>query len=224
MEVKKHPEADLERKKGMYFLVGALLTLGAVLAAFEWTEYTGEAESLGDLEIVLEEEEMIPITQQTPPPLPPPPPQTTLIEIVEDDVEIEEEVEIEDTETDEDEVVEYVEMEEEEAEDMTIFTLVEEEAAFPGGQEALFKYLGKETKYPQIARDANITGVVYVQFVVEKDGRINKDMIEVLRGVHPALDAEAIRVVKGMPNWSPGRQRGKPVRQYFKLPFRFTLK
>lgn len=208
----------------MYFLVGALLTLGAVLAAFEWTEYTGEAESLGDLEIVLEEEEMIPITQQTPPPLPPPPPQTTLIEIVEDDVEIEEEVEIEDTETDEDEVVEYVEMEEEEAEDMTIFTLVEEEAAFPGGQEALFKYLGKETKYPQIARDANITGVVYVQFVVEKDGRINKDMIEVLRGVHPALDAEAIRVVKGMPNWSPGRQRGKPVRQYFKLPFRFTLK
>jgi len=224
MELKKSPDANLENKKGVYFLTGLLLALGIVLVAFEWTEFEGEVGNLGDLQMILEEEEMIPITTATPPPPPPPPPQTTLIEIVEDDEEIEEELEMEDTESDEDDVVEFVAMPEEESEDMTIFTIVEEEASFPGGQEALFKFLGKETKFPQIARDANITGVVYVQFVVERDGSINKDLIEVLRGVHPALDAEAIRVVKMMPKWSPGRQRGKPVRQYFKLPFRFTLK
>ena len=224
MELKKSPDANLENKKGVYFLVGLLLALGVVLIAFEWTQYEGEVGSLGELELELEEEEMIPITQQKPPPPPPPPPQTTIIEIVEDDEEIEEELEIEDTEADEDEIIEFVEMPEEVAEEPQIFTIVEENPEFPGGEAALFKYLGQNTKYPAIAKDAGIQGIVYVQFVVMEDGSINDDMIEVLRGVHPALDAEAIRVVKSMPNWKPGRQRGKAVRVYYKLPFRFTLR
>lgn len=74
MELKKNADANLENKKGIYFLIGMMLALGIVLIAFEWTKFEGEAGSLGDLEIVLEEEEMIPITQQQPPPPPPPPP------------------------------------------------------------------------------------------------------------------------------------------------------
>ena len=224
MEVKKNPEVYLENKKSFYFLVGLMFSLGVVLIAFEWSKPEQEAGKLGQLDLQLEEEEMIPITQQTPPPPPPPPPQTTLIEIVEDDEEIEEELEIEDTEDDEDDMIEFVDIPDEVVEEPQIFTIVEENPAFPGGEKALFAYLGKNTKFPAIAKDAGIQGIVYVQFVVMEDGSINPDMVTILRGVHPALDQEAIRVVKSMPKWSPGKQRGKPVRVYYKLPFRFTLR
>ena len=224
MEIKKNPDANLENKKGVYFLIGLLLSLGVVLVAFEYTQYEGEVGSLGDLDIILDEEEMIPITQQTPPPPPPPPPQTTIIEIVEDDEEIEEELEIEDTEMDEDDIIEIVDIPEEVVEAPQIFHVVEESPEFPGGQVELMKFLQKNTQFPSIAREAGITGVVYVQFVVREDGKVDPDDIQILRGVHPALDKEAIRVVKSMPDWKPGRQRGKAVPVYYKLPFRFNLK
>ena len=73
MQVKKSADANLENKKGVYFLIGLLLSLGVVLVAFEWTQYEGDVGSLGELDFIMEEEEMIPITQQTPPPPPPPP-------------------------------------------------------------------------------------------------------------------------------------------------------
>lgn len=224
MEIKKSPEVNLEKRKSFYFLVGLMFSLGIVLIAFEWSKPEEAVGSLGELKIDMEEEEMIPITQQTPPPPPPPPPQTTIIEIVEDDEEIEEELVIEDTEDNEDDIIEFVDIPEEVVEEPQIFTIVEENPEFPGGEKALFEYLGKNTKFPAIAKDAGIQGIVYVQFVVMEDGKINPDMVEILRGVHPALDQEAIRVVKSMPAWSPGKQRGKPVRVYYKLPFRFTLK
>jgi protein TonB len=223
MEIKKNPDANLENKKGVYFLIGLLLSLGVVLVAFEYTQYEGEVGSLGDLDIILDEEEMIPITQQTPPPPPPPPPQTTIIEIVEDDEEIEEELEIEDTEMDEDDIIEIVDIPEV-VEAPQIFHVVEESPEFPGGQVELMKFLQKNTQFPSIAREAGITGVVYVQFVVREDGKVDPDDIQILRGVHPALDKEATRVVKSMPDWKPGRQRGKAVPVYYKLPFRFNLK
>lgn len=224
MEIKKNPDANLENKKGVYFLIGLLLSLGMVLVAFEYTQYEGEVGSLGDLDIILDEEEMIPITQQTPPPPPPPPPQTTIIEIVEDDEEIEEELEIEDSEMDEDDIIEIVDIPEEVVEAPQIFHVVEESPEFPGGQVELMKFLQKNTQFPSIAREAGITGVVYVQFVVREDGKVDPDDIQILRGVHPALDKEAVRVVKSMPDWKPGRQRGKAVPVYYKLPFRFNLK
>ena len=143
MEIKKNPDANLENKKGVYFLIGLLLSLGMVLVAFEYTQYEGEVGSLGDLDIILDEEEMIPITQQTPPPPPPPPPQTTIIEIVEDDEEIEEELEIEDSEMDEDDIIEIVDIPEEVVEAPQIFHVVEESPEFPGGQVELMKFLQK---------------------------------------------------------------------------------
>ena len=166
---------------------------------------------------------MIPITkQEPPPPPPPPPPQTTIIEIVEDDEEIEEELEIMDTEIDENTEIDIVEFVEEVVEEPEIFTIVEEMPSFPGGEAELFKYLGSNIKYPAMARDAGIQGIVYVTFVVKEDGKISD--VRVLRGVGGGCDEEAVRVVEKMPSWKPGKQRGKSVRVQYNLPIRFTLR
>jgi protein TonB len=103
-----------------------------------------------------------------------------------------------------------------------IFTIVEEMPSFPGGEAELFKYLNKNVKYPQMAQDAGITGVVYLTFVVDENGKV-KDP-KVLRGIGGGCDEEAIRVVKSMPAWEPGKQRGKAVRVQYNLPIRFTLR
>ena len=112
--------------------------------------------------------------------------------------------------------------EEEEVAEEPIFTVVESEPEFPGGMEALYKYLAQNIKYPQLARENGITGKVYVTFVVEKDGSIANPRI--LRDIGGGCGAEAIRVVKAMPKWSPGKQRGKAVRVQFNLPVNFNLK
>lgn len=222
MELKKNPEVDVRKKSGMYFMIGAVVALSVLLLSFEWKQYEISLTDLGTLVLDSEEDELIPITQQELPPPPPPPPQTTIIEIVEDDEEIEEELEIEDTEADEDEVIEIVEVEEEEeVAEEEIFTIVETNPGFPGGDKKMYEYLGKNMKYPPIARDNNIQGRVYVSFVVEKNGKITD--VRVLRGIGGGCDEEAIRVVKSMPKWSAGKQRGKPVRVRFNLPILFKL-
>ena len=93
MELKKNPEADLEKKRSVFLQVGIITALAVVLLAFEYTVYDEKETVLGSLNLDLLEEEIIPVTQVTPPPPPPPPKQATVIEIVEDDEEIEEELE-----------------------------------------------------------------------------------------------------------------------------------
>jgi protein TonB len=92
---------------------------------------------------------------------------------------------------------------------------------YPGGVEAMFQFLRDNMKYPIEALDEGIQGRVLVQFVVNKKGSI-KD-IEVYKSVHPLLDKEAIRVVKSMPKWNPGMQKGKPVRVKYTMPIMFRL-
>ncbi len=99
--------------------------------------------------------------------------------------------------------------------------LVEQMPEFPGGQEAMFAYIGKELKYPKEAIDRGIEGAVFIQFVVERDGSIGE--VKVLRGIGGGCDEEAVRVVQGMPKWSPGKQSGKEVRTRFNLPIRYKL-
>ena len=111
--------------------------------------------------------------------------------------------------------------EETEEEDVQIFTVVENDPEFPGGRESLYKYLCDNIKLPQLARDNNITGKVYVTFVVERDGSISNPRI--LRDIGGGCGAEAVRVIKSMPKWIPGKQRGKPVRVQFNLPVSFNL-
>ncbi|MDR9398003.1 energy transducer TonB [Salibacter sp.] len=222
MEKKKNPEVDINKKRNLFFFVGFVFALGMVLVAFEWKIFEQTKTELGQLNIQNEEEEMIPITQRKPPP-PPPPPKQQVIEIVDDDEEIEEELEIESTEIDEDAMVEFEEMPEEEVvEEPEIFQVVEDPPEFPGGEEELFKYLGKSIQYPPMAKDAGVSGVVYVTFVVNEDGSISD--VEVLRGIGAGCDKEAIRVVENMPKWKPGKQRGKSVKVQFNLPIRFTLR
>ncbi|MBL7953994.1 MAG: energy transducer TonB [Flavobacteriales bacterium] len=102
-----------------------------------------------------------------------------------------------------------------------VFTVVEEMPEFPGGQEALMKYLSSRIEYPEEAMQENIEGIVFISFIVEQDGRISN--VKSLRGLGGGLTEEAIRVVKGMPNWLPGKQRGAPVRVQYNLPIRFKL-
>lgn len=102
-----------------------------------------------------------------------------------------------------------------------VFEAVEQQAQFPGGQGALNSWLGKNLNYPALAQENNIQGKVIVQFVVEKDGSISN--IVIARGVDKELDKEAVRVVKKMPKWQPGKNNGVAVRSKFTLPVVFKL-
>jgi protein TonB len=186
------------------------------LIAFEWKSYEKNDYNLGSLNLDDMEEEIIPITRQEVKPPPPPPPPPEVIEIVEDEVEIENEVEIEDTETDEDEIIEI-----EEEDDEEFFMVVENMPEFPGGDLGLMKFIQKNVKYPAIAKEYNITGKVYVSFIVDKGGSVTN--VKIVRGVDKNLDAEALRVVSALPKYKPGKQRGKPVRVMFTIPINFTL-
>ena len=106
-------------------------------------------------------------------------------------------------------------------EENKVFDIVEQQPLFPGGPAALMKYLSENTKYPVVAQDNGVQGRVTVQFVVEKDGSISD--VHVLRGVDPSLDKEAVRVVKSMPRWTPGKQNGITVRVNYRVPVLFRL-
>ena len=215
MQPKKNPKVSLENKKGMFFQIGLAVTLLAIFIAFEWKSYDKTNYNLGDLNLDDMEEEIIPITRQEVKPPPPPPPPPEIIEIVEDEVEIEKELEIEETETDEDEIIEIEEDDEE------FFMVVENMPEFPGGDLGLMKFIQKNVRYPAIAKEYNITGKVYVSFIVDKQGNVTN--VKIVRGVDKNLDAEAVRVVSSLPKYKPGKQRGKAVRVMFTIPINFTL-
>ncbi len=102
-----------------------------------------------------------------------------------------------------------------------IFTAVEQNPEFPGGISEMYKFLGNNIKYPASAQRANVAGRVFVKFVVEKDGSIGN--VEVLKGIGFGCDEEAIRVIKSMPKWNPGRQNGKNVRVFYNMPVVYKL-
>ena len=107
------------------------------------------------------------------------------------------------------------------SEEDTVYQIVDEMPKFPGGEQAMFKFISENVKYPQEAKDKNISGRVFVNFVVEKDGSV--DEVKVLRSIGGGCDEEAVRVVKSMPKWTPGKQKGKPVRVSYIIPFVFKL-
>lgn len=102
-----------------------------------------------------------------------------------------------------------------------IFTAVEQNPEFVGGQAKMYQYLGENIKYPAAAQRANISGRVFVKFVVEDDGSIGD--VNVMKGIGFGCDEEAIRVVKSMPRWKPGVQNGKNVRVYYNMPIVYRL-
>lgn len=229
MEPKKTPKADLESKKGLFMEIGLAVALGLTLAAFEWSSRDEKAIIMEVQEEVAVEEELIPITTQEeikPPPPPPPPPVADALTIVDDDTEIADEFDLQDTEMNEDSEVEFrpvetVEVEEEEETSNEVFLIVEQMPVFPGGDAELRKFLATQVKYPVIAQENGIQGRVFVKFVIAADGSVTN--VEVARPFDPNLDKEAVRVVKSMPKWTPGKQRGKAVRVSYTVPINFVL-
>jgi protein TonB len=230
MELKKTAKADLELKKNVFFMVGLVISLGIMLVAFEWTAKPEKAESLGSVNAVNVEDEIIPITREQeikPPPPPPPPKVIEVLNIVNDDVKINDELQIEDSEADDKTlitvapVISAPKAEEEEKEAAQVFFIVEDMPEFPGGELALRAYIANSIKYPVIAQENGIQGKVYVTFVVGKDGKVFNATIA--RGVDPSIDKEALRVVNALPAWKPGKQRGKPVNVSYTVPISFVL-
>jgi len=228
MEVKKAPKANIETQKTTFLLMGLVVALAVLFVGFEWSSSISKLDETVIVQDVLAEEE-IEITQRDPtPPPPPPPPEPEVPEII-DVVEerVENQIDLSSLEDDQSraQVQTYTPppppkaVEEEATEE--IFVVVEQQPEFPGGMSALMKFLGDNIKYPVIAQENGIQGRVITTFVVERDGSITD--INVVRGQDPSLDKEAVRVIKTMPRWKPGQQRGKPVRVRFTLPVQFRL-
>jgi len=223
MEAKKTPKADLTKKTGLFLNIGLAVSVGLVLFAFEYKSYDDLGlRDLGTIDDDFEELLDIPITEQPPPP--PPPVEQPIIEEIPDEVEIEEKIEVNfDVDVKEETVIKEIQIADAPVEEKAdqIFDVVENPPEPAGGFEGWNKYLSSNLKYPTQARRMGIEGTVYVVFVVNTDGSIQD--VDILRGIGGGCDEEAIRVVKAAPKWTPGRQRGRPVRVKMRLPIRFKL-
>lgn len=227
MESKKSNRADLENKKVIFLQTGFIVALSLCLLAFEWRTYDRliYEKPVTDWSEI---EELLPInTDQRK--LPPPPPAVKplyTINIVENTADVIDDLPPIDADFNKDwqnpDLVKLVE-EVSDQKDDTIYNTysLETQPEFPGGDAAMYKYLGDNIKYPPMARDANIQGIVYMNFVVEKDGSLS--VVGAVRSPDQSLSDETARVVSEMPAWSPGKQRGIPVRVNFVLPVRFRL-
>lgn len=227
MRTLKSSKADLEDKKFIFKEIGLILVLAVILLAFEMKSYEKHEIDLLSQRVDVTQEEMVEITlhEKTPPPPPIPIQQTSVIEIVENDIEIEQEIEI-DVEANQETIIqEYIPInvieEEEVAEEEQVFVIVESMPEFPGGEAARLAYLNENMKYPMMARESGIQGRVFMTFVVEKDGSITD--VRVLRGIGGGCDEAALKVVQNMPRWIPGKQRNVPVRVQFNMPINFIL-
>ncbi len=227
MEIKKSPKADLEKGKGLSLLLGLVVAVSVVYVSLEWRSASINANvntntlAQADIEDAL----IIEDQKQEEPPEEQPKPEEKIevqlpeeIKVVDNDKKVKEMAFVS---TDEDKPLPPPAPPAEEEETEEIFTIVEESCEFPGGPSALMKYLSKNIEYPEIAAENGIQGRVILSFVIERNGKPSQ--VKVVRGVDPALDKEAVRVVKSMPAWKPGKQQGKAVRQRFTLPVQFRL-
>ena len=223
MEAKKNPIKSLSNKTGLFLSIGFNVSLVLVIIAFEWKSYDrADLLELGQVKDFFVEITEVPITQQ-----PPPPPlkakQQEIIEVP-DEEEIEEEIEIDlDIEMTEETVIEEIVFEEpvEEEEIDELFTIVEENPSFAGGDIAFIKFVQSNLIYPEKARRMGLEGRVFVQLIVEKDGSVTN--VKVLRGMGGDCNEEAIRVMQKSPKWICGKQRGRPVRVQMVIPITFKF-
>jgi protein TonB len=228
MEAKKNPNIDFYKMSGLFFNIGLVISLSLVYGIFQ-IESKGDYNSLEEISASTTREEImeIPPTKQPPPP----PPQLNLATIIESSNEalIEDipTIDLEMQESASIEVVAYNEtpdfdgLEDEKAD--KIFMIVEQQAEPVGGVEAFYDYVASQLKdnYPYRAANMNIEGVVFIQFVVEKDGSLT-DVIAV-KGIGAGCDELAITVIENAPKWKPGKQRGVAVRTRRIVPIRFKL-
>ncbi|MBC8399247.1 MAG: energy transducer TonB [Flavobacteriales bacterium] len=233
MQLKKNPEADLNKNRNLYFVIGLTLVLGVTWASVEYKSYERKID-LTNGDMLVDDEEDVPITEQLktpPPPPPPPPPAPEVIVIVEDEEEVEETV-IESTESDEEMVIEDIVVEDDFDDIDVPFAVIEDVPIFPGCesvaksqrracfQEQMNKHIRNNFRYPDIAQEMGIQGRVYVNFIISKDGTITNIR---MRGPDKNLENEAARIIGRLPKMTPGRQRGRAVRVPFSIPITFRL-
>ena len=231
MELKKNPQVDMNRFKNVFFNLGLVISLSVVFAVFQWKTYDEVITvDLRDEKQITEEIIEIPPTTQPPPP----PPKIQLPEIIEipneelmiEDIELNLDIEMnEETRIAEvafDDNLDTEAPEEEKADE--IFMVVEQNAEPVGGIGAFYTYVASQLQdnYPLTALRMNIEGVVYVQFVIEKDGSITQ--VEAIKGIGGGCDELAVEVLENSPKWNPGKQRGRAVRSRRVIPIRFILK
>lgn len=231
--IKKYPEAQISSHKKIILGIGFMLAFGTSIRAFTYRDKPQQVEEFVmetiDDELAIE----APQTEQVKPPPPPPPPPE--IQVVEDDEILEDEPEIEDIEIEEDEIVEVPEIiEPEEAPvEQEIFTIVEDMPKFKGcenltGNEAttctnteIQKFIAKNIVYPPMALENDIEGKVFVRFVVNPKGEVTD--VTIAKGADSLLDNAALKLVKTMPNFTPGKQRGKAVPVQYIIPINFKI-
>lgn len=230
MEIKKSEKVNLEKYRTIFIEIGLIVALLIAFLAFEFSTTAQKAEGFGELLKQEDEVDLIEITRQNEVPLPPPPPMqktvSQILDIIDDKVKVEDDLDI-DADDDENTRQDVMEMstvvldDEPDFVEPQIFVNVEKMPQFPGGERALIKYIAEHIKYPEMAKENDIQGTVYVKFVVDEKGNVTN--VGIIRGVDEHLDQEAIRVVKSLPKWTPGEQNQKPVKVSHSLPIRFAL-
>ncbi len=226
LEAKKYKHADLLLYRPLFLSIGLTSALLLVIVAFSIkTKTSNEVVELANTGNVMEEILEIPPTTITPPPPTIQLPKITEVpneaEIIEEvkanfDVEIGTDTKLEEIVLSEPSVIDN---ETEKADE--IFIVVEESAVPKGGMPAFYKMASENLRYPAQARRMNVEGKVFVEFVVDKEGKISN--IVVVKGIGAGCDEEAIRILKLSPDWLPAKQRGKPVKQRIVLPIFFKL-
>jgi len=233
MRSKKNPQKDLNKKSGMFFVIGLLLVLAMTYTALEWKTFdtiNNIDVALNKVDASIEEEAPIFELEATPPPKPPALP--IEIEIVEDDDPNEETeviaIEV-NTETKVADASEFEVIEEEE-EVKVIWTTIEEVPIFPGCEnekdkracfnEMMQKHISKNFRYPELAQEIGIQGRVNTQFIINSDGTIGTIL---KKGPHEVLEKEAARILSKLPKMTPGKQRGSAVKVSFAIPITFKL-
>lgn len=240
MEIKKNPKVDLQRYRLTFFLVGIVLTLGVFYAALEWSAVAegDEDDQRSLLDELTRELEMIPLLKEDPVITAPhkvkEDKKTEEIRIVEDEVltdvptlelvepdarlngEVDEYVPEGDEKND---PLSLVEMTEEQKD--SVFRIVEKLPEFPGGMVEFMKWLTKNLHYPSSAQRGKVEGTCRVSFIVNVDGSIADVKME--KGFNRQCEAEALRVIRSMPQWKPGVDNGKPVRTKIMIPIVFKM-
>ncbi|MCU4176703.1 energy transducer TonB [Carboxylicivirga sp. N1Y90] len=220
MKTKKYKHADLEKKRSIFFQIGIIISLACVFVAFEWSSSESGLSIVENDEIWDDPEEMMPITREVEKPKPIKPIQPEVLIITDDPTVTDVIPDIISEPEDINCAIELPPMVEE-VEDNKVFVRVERMPEFPGGDAALLKFIASNVKYPVICAEIGVQGRVYVAFVVSKDGSVTD--VQVVRSPDANLSAEALRVVKMMPKWKPGKQGGKPVNVSYNIPVNFRL-
>ncbi|MBX2960482.1 MAG: TonB family protein [Flavobacteriales bacterium] len=227
MKTTEKPKNNLEKFRGIFFQIGLIISTSLTFLAFEWTTpvYVADLpkpdiEVEGDFDIPIITYRSTPVKPEIKPIAPKVDP--SKINIVK--IDPIDPTPNPDPIVDPDPVFDpnkWTKPEVVEPEEAPV-PIAEVMPEFEGGAAKLFEYLSRTLKYPELAKSTGIQGKVFIQFVVDKKGKI-KDA-KVIQGINALLDKEALRVVESMPDWTPGRQHGKPVSVIYNLPISFKLK